>query len=78
MILVGGRVFLTMNSHLMSLGSKARVNLVAQVNLRDDDLEGGHFCTGLLTGQKFRLQGVLPESAGCPKITVMNGLVSFY
>ena len=56
----------------------SRCNLVAQVVMRDDQGDGGHWCQGILTKQRFRLQGHIPVEAGCPKVTIMNGLVSFY
>ena len=63
---------------LLGRPPNSRCNLVAQVAMRDDQGDGGHWCQGILTKQRFRLQGHIPVEAGCPKVTIMNGLVSFY
>eukprot|EP00438_Fugacium_kawagutii_P027015 Skav232513 [mRNA] locus=scaffold1096:695968:701101:+ [translate_table: standard] len=60
------------NLHKLQCGS--RVTLVAMVGHRDP--EHGHLCQGMLTGQKFRVKGYIPDS--CSKITILNGLVSHF
>eukprot|EP00438_Fugacium_kawagutii_P035849 Skav205417 [mRNA] locus=scaffold582:128301:132893:- [translate_table: standard] len=59
---------------LMKLQLGARVTLVATIGHRDPVL--GHLCQGILTGQKFRLRGVVPDS--CNKVTILNGVVSHF
>ena len=63
---------------LLPLRNGERLNMVAQVTMRDDDTGGGHWCLGILTGQRFRLQTKLPMDVGCPKLTILNAAKSFY
>ena len=60
------------------LGNGERCNLVAKVVLRDDITDGGHWCQGIITGQRFRLVADLPKEIGCPKVTILNGAKTYY
>eukprot|EP00435_Cladocopium_sp_Y103_P066720 s4_g29.t1 len=66
--------------HMVSVAPQAAALLGSSVTeaIKDDTTSGGHWCAGILTGQKFRLQADLPEHVGCPKITIINGLSSFF
>jgi len=63
---------------LFPLPDGARVNLVAQVTMRDDSSGGGHWCQAIITGQRFRLIADLPDLVGCPKVTILNASKSYY
>ena len=63
---------------LWPLPEGARVNIVAQVTMRDDTSGGGHWCQGVVTGQRFRLKATLPELLGCPKVTILNAAKSYF
>ena len=62
----------------MPLQNGERCNIVAFVTMRDDHSDGGHWCQGVLTGQRFRLKASIPISAGCPKVTILNAAKSFF
>ena len=60
------------------LGNGERCNLVAKVLIRDDLTDGGHWCQGVITGQRFRLVAPLPTEVGCPKVTILNAAKTYY
>ena len=60
------------------LGNGERCNLVAKVVIRDDLTDGGHWCQGVITGQRFRLVAQLPIEVGCPKVTILNAAKTYY
>jgi hypothetical protein len=70
--------FLDYEPSLLPLQTGERANLVAQITMRDDETDGGHWCQGILTGQRFRLVAEIPVSAGCPKVTILNAAKSFH
>ena len=53
----------------------SRITLVAVIDVLDPQHLGGHLCHGLLTGQKFRLQGF--DTKVGDKITILGGKVTF-
>ena len=63
---------------LWPLPEGARVNIVAQVTMRDDTSGGGHWCQAVITGQRFRLKADIPELLGCPKVTILNAAKSYF
>lgn len=60
------------------LGNGERCNIVAKVVIRDDATDGGHWCQGLISGQRFRLVAELPTDVGCPKVTILNAAKTYY
>ena len=63
---------------LLPLLDGSRVNIVAQVTMRDDQTGGGHWCQSVVSGQRFRLHAEIPSSAGCPKLTLLNVSKTFF
>eukprot|EP00438_Fugacium_kawagutii_P031817 Skav203288 [mRNA] locus=scaffold324:419478:422414:+ [translate_table: standard] len=61
---------------LMSLQHGSRSTLVARIQFRDDNHRHGHVCTGLITGQAFRLKCPVPE--GTTTVSIINAKVGFY
>eukprot|EP00438_Fugacium_kawagutii_P009865 Skav229362 [mRNA] locus=scaffold3209:156150:160939:- [translate_table: standard] len=61
---------------LMRLPTGTRTTLAARLLVRNDDLDHGHLCQGLILGQIFRLKAPLPSDT--VTVTVINAPVTFF
>ena len=63
---------------IWALGNGERCNLVAKITMIDHETSGGHWCQGIVTGQRFRLVADLPLTTGCTKVTLLNVAKTFF